>query len=81
MSNGTLYLEENLQLDYNHLESVDCFCGGPKEIGDVLCPRCLALLPPMDRTKLFGMKPGEGLASEVAHLHGMMLRARKGWLG
>jgi hypothetical protein len=65
-SRPTQYLEENLHLDYNHLESVTCFCGARKAIGDLLCRACLAKLPPAEYAELLGMKPGSGLCMAAA---------------
>jgi len=76
----TLYLEENLQLDYNHLESVNCICGtGKKRIGELLCESCMAALEPEERSRLNGMKPGEGVASACSTAHNRMWRAKRGW--
>jgi hypothetical protein len=73
------YLDENLALDYNHLESIRCFCQGAKGIGDVLCSRCVAAIDPAERARLAAMRPGDGLASAASVAHNQMWRAKKGW--
>jgi hypothetical protein len=79
VSKGLEYLEENLQMDYNHLESTICFCQGPKEIGDLLCSLCMKALAPEERSRLNGMKPGEGMASAASIAHNQMWRKRRGF--
>ncbi len=68
------YLEENLQLDYNHLEAPTCFCGSKKALGEILCAACMAKLPPDEYAQLLGMKPGSGLCSAAATAHREMQR-------
>jgi hypothetical protein len=60
------YLEENLQLDYNHLESTICFCTGKKDLGAILCRDCMGFLSVEAGRMLLAMKPGEGLCSAAA---------------
>jgi len=79
MSPAAPYLHENLQLDYNHLESRQCFCQSVKQIGELMCTRCLAAINADDRKVLVTMKPGEGVASAAAIAHTQMWRSKKGW--
>jgi hypothetical protein len=60
------YIEENLQLDYGHLESKNCFCGDRKNIGDILCPKCMERVPLAQLSWLFSLRPGEGVAAAAA---------------
>jgi hypothetical protein len=76
-----LYLEENLQMDYNHLEARDCFCTRAKGIGSLMCASCLTAIAHEERSRLMAMKPGEGIASAAAMTHNQMWRAKKGWGG
>jgi hypothetical protein len=75
------YIDENLKADYNHLESRQCFCQKPKDMGALMCLNCLASLPAGERVLLAQMRPGEGVASAAAIEHGKVMRARKGLFG
>jgi hypothetical protein len=81
MSKGVAYLDENLEMDYNHLESRQCFCQAVKEIGEPMCGLCLKALEPVERARLLGMKPGEGVASSASMTHNRMWRRKRGWRG
>jgi len=70
----SLVLDENLRLDYNHLDSRVCFCGGLKEMGELMCERCEKAIPPAERTRLHALKPGQGMVAEAKIAHARLLR-------
>jgi len=62
------YLEYNLSLDYDLLDSFHCPCGEKKELGAKMCAACYRRLTTGEQVQLAGMRPGDGLASCVLML-------------
>lgn len=62
------YLEINLAIDYDLLESRRCLCGLPKEMGQKMCNLCYSRLRTDKQLHLAGMQPGDGVANAVAGL-------------
>ena len=62
------YLETNLVIDYDLLESQRCLCGLRKEIGAKMCDRCYRQLSTKQQAAIASLRPGEGLANTVAGL-------------
>lgn len=62
------YLEANLTVDYDLLESQRCLCGLKKEMGGKMCERCYKQISTPQQVALAGIRPGEGVANTVAGL-------------
>jgi hypothetical protein len=75
------FIEENLRMDYAHLEARVCFCTASKGIGEALCARCLGSLPPDQRAKLVATRPGDGLTAFASMAAREILRKRHRWFG
>ncbi len=71
------YLEVNLRIDYDHLESAKCFCENSKGLGAIFCDDCLSKLPTIAREKLRAIRPGEGLANAAASVFSGRARAAR----
>ncbi len=79
MNKPTLYIDENLQTDYNRLEARHCLCTAQKVIGSLMCDVCLNALAPDVRTAIEAMLPGSGLAAVADLAHSQIPRKKWGW--
>lgn len=69
--------DEELRVDYEHLESLRCLCGKRKAIGDLFCQECLEFMPIRDMDELRHFKPGEGIAEAATRIHARLDRSKK----
>jgi hypothetical protein len=68
MKSANPYIEVNLQIDYDLLESQRCLCGDHKTMGQKMCLGCYGRLRTGQQAQLAGMQPGDGVANAVAGL-------------
>lgn len=79
MNDPAPYLNENLALDYNRLESHRCLCTSEKATGALMCAVCWDALAPDVRTALANMRPGEGLAAAADLARAEIAGKKRGW--
>lgn len=68
MKSSNPYIEVNLQIDYDLLESLHCLCGDKKEMGQKMCNGCYQRLRTGQQIQLASMHTGDGIANVVAGL-------------